>query len=1178
MGSLKLSQAVSTLLSKGDNDTIIASDGTKHIIGGYGQDNITTGAGNHVIIGDAGQIDYDTDGAAKVMSTSDTEVNSAYGAADVIWAGNGDNIILGGMGADTITTATGTDVILGDNGIVTYAGATGSLKLSQIVSMVTSRGGNDVITTGDGTKHIVGGFGADTITAGAGNHNVIGDNGQIDYDTDGTRKILATTDTEANSAYGDADTITITGDGSNIILGGMGADTIKSEATTAGTTDIILGDNGTVTYAGTTGSLKLSQIVSTVTSRGGNDVITTGDGTKHIVGGYGQDAITAGAGNHVIIGDAGQIDYDTDGTAKIIATTDTDTHPEYGAADTITAGNGNNIILGGMGADTITTATGTDVILGDNGIVTYAGATGSLKLHQIISTVLSRGGNDTITTGNGNKQIVGGYGADTVTSGAGDHVVVGDAGQLDYDAHGVVKTLQTTDTVDHPEYGGDDRITITGDGNNNIIGGMGSDEIRTAFTTAGTTDVILGDNGTVSYEADGSGTLKLHQIVSTVLSQGSDYGIVSGNDIIETGAGTKFILGGYGADAITAGAGNHVIIGDAGRIDYDTDGAVKVVQTTDTVDHPEYGAADTITAGNGNNIILGGMGADTITTATGTDVILGDNGIVTYTGATGSLQLSQAVTTLPSRGDNETINTGDGTKHIIGGYGQDAITAGAGNHVIIGDAGQIDYDTDGAAKVVQTTDTVDHPEYGDADTITAGNGNNIILGGMGADTITTSTGTDVILGDNGIVTYAGATGSLQLNQISSTLPSFGDDDTIMTGNGDKHVIAGYGNDNVSTGSGNDIVIGDNGTIEYENGIPKLIYSTYPTIGGDDFITTDGGSDIVIAGAGQDTVYTGDGKDVLIGDTGKVTLQTGAWHWIETTDVGVGGDDFLDGGSGEDIMLGGAGRNVFVGSLSEDIMVGTYGRVTIGNGRIASVVRLDSIDIISNTNTSVIEHSTNNSEEDSRGMLSGRSQFSNFFAFEDAGGWFAAGFQWTQQSEFNEFFEAQQGEFHELFISDEYFLSDSSGSAYAAQSSDTSRALFDGLRPEAPQPDPGIAGGLISVSVKGDYPGSADKDLNSGDVSQPRYIRDADSGQQPMVQQENAQSGSHRSEILTAEISEDNTKADSGLGVAVAGMTGWRVLSGKDLDKNRVIDLDSFRKLAEKQERRRFKKWKNAGTG
>ncbi|MFA7063647.1 MAG: calcium-binding protein, partial [Methanomethylophilus sp.] len=293
----------------GAQDSSLTSDNLE-----AGVDYLSGDAGNDILLGDHGEI-IQVDTTNRIITTGQVAeirtVLQSSGENDTLSGGDGNDRILGGMGADIITDGNGTDIILGDNGLISYAfdSTTGNSYLHQIVSTEIGLGGNDVITANDGNKTILGGFGQDAITVATGNHDIAGDNAQFDYDIDGTVMVLATTDTEEHPEYGDADTITVTGDGNNHIFGGMGADNV----TTADGTDIILGDNGTIEYSGTTGDLRLNQIVSTEIGLGGNDVIAANDGNKTILGGFGQDAITVATGNHDIAGDNAQFDYDIDG-------------------------------------------------------------------------------------------------------------------------------------------------------------------------------------------------------------------------------------------------------------------------------------------------------------------------------------------------------------------------------------------------------------------------------------------------------------------------------------------------------------------------------------------------------------------------------------------------------------------------------------------------------------------------------------------------------------------------------------------------------------------------------------------------------------------------------------------------------------------------------------------------
>ena len=71
----------------------------------------------------------------------------------------------------------------------------------------------------------------------------------------------------------------------------------------------------------------------------------------------------------------------------------------------------------------------------------------------------------------------------------------------------------------------------------------------------------------------------------------------------------------------------------------------------------------------------------------------------------------------------DTITTGTGDDHVIGGGAGDTVTAGAGNNVVIGDSGS--YNGAKAESASQATDG--------ADTITTTGGNDTVIGGGGGD-------------------------------------------------------------------------------------------------------------------------------------------------------------------------------------------------------------------------------------------------------------------------------------------------------------------------------------------------------------------------------------------------------------------------------------------------------------
>ena len=115
----------------GGKDYISTGDGKNAVIGGTDKDTIYTGAGNDAIIGDGGKIVMDTDRNALMMTNAGRNINkdnpdAAYedgsAGADKIIAGNGDNIVFGGLENDSITTGSGEDVVFGDNAYATFRG------------------------------------------------------------------------------------------------------------------------------------------------------------------------------------------------------------------------------------------------------------------------------------------------------------------------------------------------------------------------------------------------------------------------------------------------------------------------------------------------------------------------------------------------------------------------------------------------------------------------------------------------------------------------------------------------------------------------------------------------------------------------------------------------------------------------------------------------------------------------------------------------------------------------------------------------------------------------------------------------------------------------------------------------------------------------------------------------
>ena len=240
----------------------------------------TTSGHNDLIAGDNVNATFDgADSLTQVHSTATT-----VGGNDDITAGNGDNLVIGGIDEDNITTGAGQDVVFGDNGQVV-----GNNNAALIDSTSILNGGDDTISSGAGNDIVIGGTADDIIDSGADNDLVFGDHaevaGNIDHDqisVAGAQFTYTSTDTQ-NTDLGGDDVITA-GSGDDIVLGQQGMDTIYGNAgdddiygghnvalgqdtgdkIDAGSgDDVVIGDNGVITRTGDVVSTRFRMLSGT---------------------------------------------------------------------------------------------------------------------------------------------------------------------------------------------------------------------------------------------------------------------------------------------------------------------------------------------------------------------------------------------------------------------------------------------------------------------------------------------------------------------------------------------------------------------------------------------------------------------------------------------------------------------------------------------------------------------------------------------------------------------------------------------------------------------------------------------------------------------------------------------------------------------------------------------------
>jgi len=295
------------------------------LLGGGGDDLITTGAGDDYIYAGAGN---------DRLSVGNGSNQIAAGAGnDTISAGVGNDQLTGGVGNDIIVAGEGTDVIYGDDGQYSFTGdGNDQLDGGGGNDTIYGGGGDDIITGGSGNDSLLGGAGSDRVDGGDGNDNIVGDG-----DAGGAGNI------SPDILIGGSGDDTITGGWADIIDGGAGTDQLYFNAYGASqginANFLQLTNGGTIVVGGATltGIEYVNNIVGTgygdniiagatnngsdlyIDAYGGDDIVTGtvgvdwingGDGNDVLSGGRGSDRLTGGNGNDTFRGTAAELNTD----------------------------------------------------------------------------------------------------------------------------------------------------------------------------------------------------------------------------------------------------------------------------------------------------------------------------------------------------------------------------------------------------------------------------------------------------------------------------------------------------------------------------------------------------------------------------------------------------------------------------------------------------------------------------------------------------------------------------------------------------------------------------------------------------------------------------------------------------------------------------------------------------
>tara|TARA_R110002096_G_scaffold119038_11_gene257837 strand:- start:4443 stop:19259 length:14817 start_codon:yes stop_codon:yes gene_type:complete len=974
------------LMNEG-NDTIIlgeagADDLFDLVVGGGGGDIVTSVNGGLVFIGDYGSVQLNPEGVKALRefksdaAPSSDSLELTPAELEQIEA----DIAAQLLSIERIVKSLETVQLDSNGNVLSVYGAIDGLALGD------QRFGNDSITTTmGGNVYTVLGGGNDTANLADGLSYIIADDGQLgisfvdqDEDMNPLDPTLGfITGRSVSTQFAGNDTITTAGE-RDIILTGDGADVVNA----GDGLNLAIMDNGLLTTSDDAYAFP-TNLTSVAGAGDGNDSYTGGSGDDLVImGGGGTPAVDGftdradlGDGTNFALGDSGSIQYDLDieldglGVEHDVQIINLASDPlsinHNDGADLITAGASDDFVILGLGADQANLGSGAAFLLGSAGTVDVTKRQFGTLLdvainsYDLIDGVLDA--DDSITNGLGDEYMVLGLGADDARLGDGQTHILASEGSLavtfEEDGSSIVDMQSMPITAGHiahnpQQFDGNDYIQ-SGLGKDFLVLGLGSDEVALGEGSVH----IQASEGSLRYEEDANGFIDLSiQSLPTVL------GVVDGNETITGGAGDDFVVLGLGSDIANMGSGATYAVGGEGDLAYrTTDGMTELSLVSETTLPGQIDGNDTITSTDGRDFMVLGLGADDLNSGTGDLHVISSAGRIDFTetttgGITRDLDMLSAEVVLGYSDGNDIINNGIGAEYAILGLGSDTANFGDGGLHLIGGEGEIRFDlgADDEYELYMISQAVVPLQQDGREVITSGEGDDFVILGLGNDDANVGNGFNRVIGDQAEIDFR----SNRSERITSTEPSYGGNDTIVTGNDADVVILSSGEDHATTNGGDDLVIGDNGEItkNYISNDHRMT-AFADAFGNSDIIVTGLGNDLIMGAYGDDIIMTGADEDFALGDLGDVTFRN--YTDVETLTYllpEIGGNDTISAeGAGDNILIGQAGEDVIDGADDDDLLIGDLAELTLRSvlARFAGQSAMDRVEDLEFTGTDLI---------------------------------------------------------------------------------------------------------------------------------------------------------------------------------------------------------------------------------
>jgi trimeric autotransporter adhesin len=930
-------------LDGGDaNDVVDGGDGDDLLAGGKGSDWIMGGAGrDYVVSGDTlavnrqinvndpkfqappgGVLVYGGDTWGLVRWTDPDKFDyTIFGVSsgatssdgDVVWAGTGDDRVIGSHGADLLFGEQENDIVWGRGGSDQviggigddFLGGDGIAEAGYVETTPSGLHGQDFLDGGAGNDTLNGHGGSDQLFGGEGNDDLWGESSATAY---------AQGDDYLDGGAGD-DTLQ-GGGGSDVLRGGAHQDLMFGDFSDAAPTgqgnDYMDGGSGNDSLIGYGGS---DELIGDI----GNDVLD-GDGLGSDAAGHGSDTIRGGAGSDTLWGGGGNdtLEGGTEGDVLV---------GDYVATELGSQWHGKDLLLGGAGNDVLYGCGGDDALYGGDGNDWVSGEDQSGS-----NAVTTQTGNDWLEGGAGNDTLLGGNGDDTLSGGSGYDVAFGGKGRDVYrfsiedipKSAQLVSMGQMRNTIaaeateaPHRDVGpaalegamplvssggvlvGGTQFSISvppsmgtwlGDhsgaeaGDNSPASGVTTVQVATAFLPTsfsmpnplGTEAITI---GTSAWDEDGGSVYEFNTIVVSADTN------ADGN--------LTLALGGFNS-------GTYINLNSAFfRRDQTIVAGGETQLLRDWVQGSFYQAVNLTTEGSEWAYAFGGAGNDSLTGSTASDELEGGEGNDVLLGKAGD-------DTLKGGGGNDYLFGDSGNNLLEGGAGDDSIDSGEGQSTLIGGLGN------------------DLIEVGNNDVVKFGIGDGtdrITRSASGLASNTLMLGEGLSLSDLVFqrINPNGAVWMRDFDDLKITIMSTGDSIYIhdFTAHDSMQPNAASPISQVTFSDGSKLSWGQ-----------ILAQSMIGTTGADTLIGTDGG-DILNGHADNDIIHGKQGKDTIYGGLGNDTIVGGGVSELKEEDqlFGEDGDDhisaatrgaFVDGGNGNDRItaeiysarvLGGAGNDL-----------------------------------------------------------------------------------------------------------------------------------------------------------------------------------------------------------------------------------------------------------------------------